>query len=94
MTYCPHEEEYKGYTIRILLDENPPNPRKEQDNLGTFIVWSPAYHSPDPTTSPTSKSSTSGISSTRPSPSASTSTTTAATTPSTTTPATTATTTA
>jgi len=35
--------EYKGYTIELHRDENPWNPREEQDNLGTMVYRSDRY---------------------------------------------------
>lgn len=36
-------EEYKGYTIRIVLDEEPQNPRREFDHLGKMLCFHNAY---------------------------------------------------
>jgi len=35
--------EYKGYTIELHRDENPWNPREEQDNLGTMVYGGHRY---------------------------------------------------
>lgn len=40
--YCYHEEEYKGFTIKIYQDESPCDPR-EWDNLGTMVCWHRNY---------------------------------------------------
>ena len=37
-----HEEEYKGYSIKLFQDENAESPRK-WDNLGTMICFHPNY---------------------------------------------------
>ena len=36
------EKKYKGYTIKIVQDESPSNPR-EDDNIGTFVCWHRRY---------------------------------------------------
>lgn len=33
----------KKYHIKIERDEDPPNPRKDFDNLGTMVCWHPRY---------------------------------------------------
>ena len=36
--------EYKGYEIQVYLDESPPNPRKDYDNLGSMICFHSRYN--------------------------------------------------
>ena len=43
MSYIAHEEEYKGYHIKIEYDEDAANPRKEWDNAGTMVCWHRRY---------------------------------------------------
>lgn len=38
-----HEEEYRGCKIRIEADDDPLNPRKEYDNVGTMVCWHGRY---------------------------------------------------
>lgn len=38
-----YTEEYKGYTIKIIPDFDPMNPR-EWDNLGTMVCWHSRYN--------------------------------------------------
>jgi len=38
-----HQEEYKGYTIRIVEDPSPHNPREDCDNFGTMICFHRRY---------------------------------------------------
>jgi hypothetical protein len=35
--------EYEGYVIRIVHDDDPPNPRTDWDNLGTMLYTSSRY---------------------------------------------------
>lgn len=37
------KEQYKGYTICIISDDSPENPRTEFDNLGTMVCWHKRY---------------------------------------------------
>jgi len=37
MSYEVETEEYKGYTIRIMHDEDAQNPRTDFDNMGTMV---------------------------------------------------------
>lgn len=37
-------EYYKGYRIRIIADEDPPNPRIEFDNFGHVVAWHRNYN--------------------------------------------------
>lgn len=37
-------KEYKGYTIRIEIDESPGNPRTGWDNLGTMVAFHRNYY--------------------------------------------------
>lgn len=39
---------YKGYTIKVIQDEDPMNPRVENDNLGTMVCFHPNYVLGDP----------------------------------------------
>lgn len=43
-TEAVHEEEYKGYTIKIMPDEYPQNPREDCDNFGTMVCWHNRYN--------------------------------------------------
>lgn len=36
-------EDYKGYTIKIEIDDDPQNPREEMDNLGVMACWHCRY---------------------------------------------------
>jgi len=36
--------EYKGYTVNIYPDEDPPDPRKESDHLGTMVCFHRRYN--------------------------------------------------
>ena len=36
--------EYRGYTIRVVRDDDPLNPRKEYDNLGTMVCFHSRYN--------------------------------------------------
>ena len=38
------DEEYRGYMIRIQVDEDPIDPRKEFDNLGHMVCWHQHYN--------------------------------------------------
>lgn len=38
-----HEETYGNYTIKIILDPDPENPR-DYDNLGTMVCWHRRYN--------------------------------------------------
>lgn len=38
-----HREEYRGYTIRLVPDPDPENPREEWDNVGTMRCWHRRY---------------------------------------------------
>ena len=40
---------YRGYTIRIIQDSYPVNPREDYDHLGTFYLWNRHVGSPDKT---------------------------------------------
>jgi hypothetical protein len=40
---CIDSIEYKGHTISIFPDEDPPNPRKEFDHLGTMVCFHGRY---------------------------------------------------
>lgn len=42
--YITQAENYKGYTINIVQDTDPMNPRTEWDNLGTMVCWHSRYH--------------------------------------------------
>lgn len=44
MSYCIHEETYKGYKIELIQDEDAQNPRTEWDNLGTIGHWHRRYN--------------------------------------------------
>jgi hypothetical protein len=35
--------DYRGFTIRIHVDQDPPNPRKDYDNLGTMVCLHGRY---------------------------------------------------
>lgn len=37
MSYEHTREEYRGYTIRIVSDEDPMNPRTEWDNAAVMV---------------------------------------------------------
>ena len=39
-----HREEYRGYTIRLVPDPDPENPREEWDNVGTMRCWHRRYN--------------------------------------------------
>lgn len=47
--YSPHTEQYKGYTISIVNDDDASNPRDDRyrDNAATLITWERDYGSPD-----------------------------------------------
>lgn len=36
-------ENYKGFTINIVNDDDAQNPRTEQDNMGTMVCWHSRY---------------------------------------------------
>ena len=36
-------EEYKGFTIKLHIDENPRNPREEYDYFSTMLCWHSQY---------------------------------------------------
>lgn len=38
-----HEEDYRGYKIKLYPDEDPADPRKEWDNAGTMVCWHRRY---------------------------------------------------
>jgi hypothetical protein len=38
MSYCTHEENYRGFEIKIMADEDPCNPVKEYDMFGRLAV--------------------------------------------------------
>lgn len=40
---CLHEEEYKGFKIKIETDEDPFNPRTDYDNVGTMVCFHRRY---------------------------------------------------
>jgi len=42
MDDCLDEQDYKGYSIKIYQDQDPPNPRNF-DHLGTMICIHPRY---------------------------------------------------
>jgi hypothetical protein len=42
-----HTESYRGYTINIVRDIDPKNPR-EWDNIGTIVCWHRRYRLGDP----------------------------------------------
>lgn len=42
-----HTESYRGYTINIVRDIDPENPR-EWDNIGTIVCWHRRYRLGDP----------------------------------------------
>lgn len=44
MSYIKETEGYKGYTIEIVSDDDPQNPRTEYDNAGTMVCWHRRYH--------------------------------------------------
>jgi hypothetical protein len=43
-TPSAHEETYRGCTVRLEYDEDPLNPRKEYDNVGTMVCWHRRYN--------------------------------------------------
>lgn len=42
MSYTAHEEEIKGFTLKIVADDSPESPR-EWDNLGTMVCFARRY---------------------------------------------------
>lgn len=44
MSYITESEEYKGYTIEIVNDEDPQNPRTDWDPAGTMVCWHSRYN--------------------------------------------------
>jgi len=30
---------YRGHTVRVMFDEDAPNPRKDFDHMGTMVCW-------------------------------------------------------
>lgn len=44
MNNIVEKEQYKGYTICIISDDDPMNPRTEFDNLGTIVTWHRRYN--------------------------------------------------
>ena len=44
MSYTVHEETYRGCKIRLEADDDPLNPRKEWDNVGTMVCWHRRYN--------------------------------------------------
>ena len=44
MHYTIHTEEYKGYTIKIVPDNDPMNPRKEFDHIGKMVCFHRRYN--------------------------------------------------
>ncbi len=44
MSYIKKTEKYRGYTIQIVDDEDPMNPRTEWDNLAVMCCWHRRYH--------------------------------------------------
>lgn len=40
---CIEEYEYKGLTIKIMLDQDPMNPRTEWCNAGKMVCWNERY---------------------------------------------------
>jgi hypothetical protein len=45
--YVFEEETYRGFTIKLIQDSHPMNPRNEFDHLGTFLLWSRDSMNPD-----------------------------------------------
>lgn len=41
--YISSTENYKGYTINIVQDSTPQNPRTEFDNMATMVCWHSRY---------------------------------------------------
>lgn len=43
MSFVYHTESYQGLTIKIVSDDDPMNPRKKFDNVGTMVCWHRQY---------------------------------------------------
>ncbi len=44
MSYIERTEEYKGYNIKIVSDEDPANPRTDWDGAATMCCWHSRYN--------------------------------------------------
>lgn len=44
MSFTLLDKQYKGHRLRIISDDNPPNPRKMFDNFGTMVCWHSRYN--------------------------------------------------